>query len=85
MSVYVPVDLARQVRADPATQQETILFHPQRDSWTDHFAWDAGGTTLLGLTPIGRATIGLLRMNRPQLVRLRRMWVAMAEHPPELG
>jgi hypothetical protein len=69
--------------ADPVTQTEAPLFHPQQQRWPDHFAWSEDATQLIGLTPTGRATIGLLRMNRPQLIRVRRMWVAMEEHPPD--
>jgi hypothetical protein len=74
----------RTTATDPTTQQDIPLFHPQQDNWTDHFAWSEGSTTIIGLTPVGRATISLLRMNRPQLTRVRRMWVAMGEHPPDL-
>jgi 5-methylcytosine-specific restriction endonuclease McrA len=55
------------------TGREAALFHPQRDLWSDHFAWSADGTEVV------------LRMNRPQLLRVRQMWVAMDEHPPEIG
>jgi hypothetical protein len=74
----------RTMAADPVTQQDARLFHAQHDRWTDHFAWNEDATSLIGLTPIGRATIVLLKMNRPQLLRVRRMWVAMGEHPPDL-
>ena len=67
---------------DPETQFEAELFHPHRETWADHFAWNDNATEIIGLTPSGRATIAGLRMNRPQLVRVRRMWVAMDEHPP---
>jgi hypothetical protein len=67
---------------DPDTQTEAALFHPHADSRNDHFAWNPDGTAIIGLTPTGRATIATLRMNRQQLVRARRMWVAMGEHPP---
>jgi len=30
----------------------------------------------------GRATIALLRMNRPVLMQMRRYWVALGLHPP---
>jgi hypothetical protein len=69
---------------DPATQEETALFHPQQDRWLDHFSWNEDATEIVGLTATGRATIAALRMNRPQMIRVRRMWVAMAEHPPDL-
>jgi hypothetical protein len=72
----------RTLAPDSATQADAPLFHPHRDNWADHFAWNENSTIITGLTPSGRATIALLRMNRPQLIRLRRMWVAMGEHPP---
>jgi hypothetical protein len=68
---------------DPVTQENAPLFHPQHERWTDHFHWSADATVIVALTPTGRATISALRMNRPQLVRVRRMWVAMGEHPPQ--
>jgi HNH endonuclease len=72
----------RQTGFDLATQQDVALFHPHCQSWLDHFAWDADKTLLIGLTPVGRVTIALLKMNRPQLIRIRKMWVKMGEHPP---
>ena len=71
----------RTAAIDPATQQEAALFHPQRDVWTAHFTWNEEATEIIEITPIGRATIDALRMNRSQLMRVRRMWVAMNEHP----
>jgi hypothetical protein len=67
---------------DPITQQDVALFHPHRNDWADHFAWNDDATAIIGLTPAGRATIEALRMNRTQMIRLRRMWHAMGEHPP---
>lgn len=67
---------------DPQTNKAVPLFHPQQERWTDHFSWGDDKTVVLGLTSTGRAMIEALRMNRPQLVRLRRMWVKMGEHPP---
>ena len=74
----------RVAAADPATGKEVPLFHPQRDTWTDHFEWNEDASEIVALTPVGRATIAALRMNRSQLIRVRRMWVAMSEHPPLL-
>jgi hypothetical protein len=70
---------------DPLTNTEVPLFHPQSQRWNDHFAWSEDATEVIGLSPTGRATIATLRMNRPALVRVRRMWVSLAEHPPKLG
>jgi hypothetical protein len=69
---------------DPLTQEVVGLFHPQQQRWTEHFSWNADATEIIGLTPVGRATVAALKMNRPQITRARRMWVAMNEHPPEL-
>jgi len=73
----------RQTALAPLLGQIVPLFHPQQQRWEEHFAWSAEATAILGLTPTGQATIAALRMNRPQLLRLRRMWVKMGEHPPQ--
>src|SRR5829696_5489874 len=43
---------------DPATSAVTVLFHPRKDRWSDHFAWN--GPEVVGLTPRGRATVLVL-------------------------
>jgi len=72
---------AKQAAPDALDGAMTQLFHPSFQTWRDHFAWSADGTTLVGLTATGRATITLLRMNRPVLVQMRRYWVALGLHP----
>lgn len=72
----------RTTARDTSTQKTVPLFHPLHDRWLDHFAWNEDSTAIVGLTPTGRATISALKMNRPQLLRMRRMWVSMGEHPP---
>jgi hypothetical protein len=67
---------------DPVTGEVVPLFHPRRQRWRDHFAWTADGTMILGLSPTGRATVDLLRLNRAGLVNLRRLLFAAGEHPP---
>ncbi len=46
---------------DPQTQQISPLFNPRTQVWAEHFAYERG--RLIGLTPEGRTTIGLLRLN----------------------
>lgn len=75
----------RQTAVDPLTNQMVSLFHPHRQAWEEHFSWNEDATEIQGLTPIGRATVAALKMNRIQLVRVRRMWVKMGEHPPKLS
>ncbi len=49
---------------------EARLFHPQFDSWLDHFDWSVN------------STVNALRMNRPQLVEVRSLWIIVGKHPP---
>jgi hypothetical protein len=74
----------RQTAIDTDTQEEVKLFHPQQQSWIGHFIWSEDATEIIGLTPVGRGTIATLKMNRPQLTRVRKMWVKMGEHPPNI-
>ncbi|MBD2728481.1 HNH endonuclease [Nostoc sp. FACHB-892] len=73
-----------QTAIDPNTQNEVKLFNPQQQLWADHFTWSEDATEIVGLTTLGRATIYTLKMNRLQLTRVRKMWVKMGEHPPNI-
>ena len=64
---------------DPASGNTVLLFHPRRDSWNDHFRWN--GPILVGLTPIGRATVAVLDLNNGDRVRLREMLIAEGVFP----
>jgi hypothetical protein len=70
---------------DPLTGELVGLFHPRRHRWTEHFAWTPAGDYIIGQTAIGRATIAALKLNRPLLVRARRLWVRLEVHPPGAG
>jgi hypothetical protein len=72
----------RQQASDPNTEEIVDLFHPQSQIWEEHFIWSVDFTEIIGVTSIGRATIATLKMNRPQVTRVRQMWVKMGEHPP---
>jgi hypothetical protein len=37
------------------------LFHPRRDRWSEHFAFE--GVYIFGISGIGRATVQVLAMN----------------------
>ena len=67
---------------DLETRLESPLYNPRLDRWSEHFLWVAAGLELTGLTPIGRATISRLRMNRPAIVTARRAWIRAGMHPP---
>jgi hypothetical protein len=67
---------------DSETRRLAPLFDPRRNIWREHFSWSADGALMVGLTPTGRATVEALGLNRPELVRARRRWVAVGWHPP---
>jgi CRISPR/Cas system Type II protein with McrA/HNH and RuvC-like nuclease domain len=69
--------------ADPISGHHVAVFHPQRQVWMEHFAWEQNGSTVLGKTAIGRAVVETLQMNREVLVSMREMWVIFGQHPPE--
>jgi hypothetical protein len=70
---------------DPVTRQFVDLFHPRQQRWQEHFTWNECFELILGLTATGRATVEALRLNRPELVNLRRLLYAAGEHPhPEI-
>ncbi len=73
----------RQNAIDLVTNETVGLFHPHQQTWADHFTWNEIASEIVGLTSTGRATIVALKMNRPQLVRVRQMWVRLGEHPPQ--
>lgn len=72
----------RRAAQDPLTGEEVALFHPHQQIWREHFSWAKDGTDLIGLTRVGRATIAALKINRPQMIQVRRLWVMLGEHPP---
>ena len=50
----------------PGTGPLVRLFNPRTDGWGDHFRYE--GAVLVGLTPIGRATLHVLNINDPLAV-----------------
>jgi hypothetical protein len=71
---------ARQRAIDPVTGEPAALFNPRTDAWTEHFRWD--GPAVVGVTPVGRATVAALHMNRPLILAIRAEEMARGRHPP---
>jgi hypothetical protein len=59
---------------DPATRRLTRLFNPRKDHWAKHFRYDQA--ILIGLTPIGRATVIVLAINKRTRVAARQAFIA---------
>lgn len=73
---------AKTTAIDPATGELVHLFNPNQQIWDEHFEWTNGGTHIIGLTPIGRATVIALRLNNEDIVEARTIWISMNWHPP---
>ncbi len=54
---------------DAETGQTIRLFSPRSDIWEEHFAVD--GPRIVGITAIGRATVGVLEMNKADRLLVR--------------
>jgi hypothetical protein len=54
---------------DPKSDEITRLFDPRADVWDAHFSMIAG--RIVGVTPIGRATVDVLQMNDSLRVAVR--------------
>lgn len=59
---------------EPDSERLSPLFNPRQNDWSEHFVWK--GPVLIGLTPIGRTTITVLRINQPDRVEHRRLLLA---------
>ncbi|HLG18116.1 MAG TPA: HNH endonuclease [Blastocatellia bacterium] len=66
---------------DPVEGVIVPLFNPRLQAWSDHF--EVVGALLRGLTPVGRATVALLRLNDPQRVGVRQRIISAGHYPPE--
>lgn len=66
---------------DPNTNTEVPLFNPRQQQWADHFSWRENFSHISGITPVGRATVLRLKMNRPRIVLARQRWVQAGLHP----
>lgn len=67
---------------DPDTHDRVPLFNPRLQRWAEHFVWSGDGTHIIGLTPVGRATVAALKMNNEIVMGARRLWVGVGWHPP---
>jgi len=64
---------------DALTGELVALFNPRRQRWFEHFRLN--GAQIIPLTPVGRVTDKLLRLNLPSRVEVRRQLVAQARYP----
>lgn len=65
---------------DPETDEASKLYHPRQQKWGEHFKVN-DDTTLTGLTPEGRTTIAVLRINDEARVKPRYLALMLGEYP----
>ena len=70
---------------DPLNNETVALYHPRQQKWPEHFVWSDDGTHILGLTSCGRATVKALKLNNSFAVAVRRSWVSVGWHPPQIS
>lgn len=69
---------------DPVSEKVVPLFNPRTQKWSEHFQWSEDGLRILGLTPIGRATVVALHLSDdPDALLVRSYWVLAGWHPPK--
>ncbi len=64
---------------DPETGQLVPFFNPRTQVWTDHFRLD--GPVIRPLTPEGRVTVKILRLNDPLRVEERAILIEIGLYP----
>ena len=62
---------------DPFTGEVAPLFQPRRDRWAEHLLIQDG--RIVGITPLGRATVQVLAMNGARRLELRAELLARGE------
>jgi hypothetical protein len=63
---------------DPETGQLTPFFNPRTQQWADHFRLD--GARIVPLTPEGRVTVAILRLNDPDRIMERRRLIQAGKY-----
>jgi hypothetical protein len=71
---------ARITAIDPLTGQHTALYHPNRQTWSEHFRFD--GYQVYGLSAVVRATVEALDLNYSRRQRIRAVEETFGLFPP---
>jgi len=64
---------------DVETDEIAALFHPRRNRWRDHFRLE--GARIIPLTPQGRVTVRLLKINSEEQLMKRSELIALGRYP----
>ena len=69
---------------DPVSKTTVSLYNPREHVWHEHFDWSDDYLQIVGLTPIGRASVLALKMNRQGVVNMRTLLLMVGKHPPAM-
>jgi len=69
---------------DPISHSEVPLYHPRTQDWYEHFSWSDDYLYIVGLTPVGLATVLALQMNREGVINIRTLLLLVGKHPPSI-
>lgn len=67
---------------DPQTDTLVPLYNPRTEGWGENFRWNENFTLIIGISPIGRAAVIALSLNRESLIKQRAIYRAYGVHPP---
>ena len=65
---------------DKLTGQLVLLFNPRTQFWAEHFRLQGG--EIIPITPVGRVTERMLRLNLSDRVKKRERLIALGTYPP---
>lgn len=65
---------------DDLTGEIVRLYHPRVDIWEDHLELQLDGS-FSARSSIGRVTISLLKLNRPELLEIRKLLTRIGRRP----
>jgi len=65
---------------DPVGGMIVPIFNPRTQNWSEYFT--LAGATIIGLTPAGRATVELLRLNDAARLTDRQTLMTAGRYPP---
>lgn len=71
----------RQTVIDPETDRLAPIFNPRFQVWHNHFRWSSNLEEIIGVTPTGRGTADMLRINRPSAKHFRSSLRTLGIHP----
>ncbi len=66
---------------DHETGETVRLFNPRLESWEDLFRIERESGSIIGITPMGRATVECLRMNSESQLSTRMQWMWLGLFP----